>query len=300
MKENREFDMIENANDNEVEHLAEIPVLTKKEKERMLKMSKNKLNKMNREMLKGIDDKFIFEATQENAVPRKKGKSRKNAAIGLIAASLCLFSGTIYLTGMPNRNKEQLGVCISYNGVNMYYEQEELIRIKTFILKNKKGEKIDEFGDETVTWYKLKDSNNIKTIICDDGNDVTEWKFVSYSFDEGDDKNVSWIVENVFSISSKEDIKNITINGEVCELNNSQKEKLYNKLLALKYPKSDKELSLMEEMSVNYSELIKMNINTENGTLNFVIDPSSKVLKLDEDVYSLFSVMTDDELSNIW
>lgn len=49
MKENREFDMLENANDNEVEHLAEIPVLTKKEKERMLKMSKNKLNKMNRE-----------------------------------------------------------------------------------------------------------------------------------------------------------------------------------------------------------------------------------------------------------
>lgn len=49
MKENREFDMLENANDNEVEFLAKIPVLTKKEKERMLKMSKNKLNKMNRE-----------------------------------------------------------------------------------------------------------------------------------------------------------------------------------------------------------------------------------------------------------
>lgn len=32
MKENREFDMLENANDNEVEHLAEIPVLTKKKR----------------------------------------------------------------------------------------------------------------------------------------------------------------------------------------------------------------------------------------------------------------------------
>lgn len=49
MKENREFDMLENANDNEIEFLAETSVLTKKEKDRMLKMSKNKLNKMNKE-----------------------------------------------------------------------------------------------------------------------------------------------------------------------------------------------------------------------------------------------------------
>lgn len=49
MKENREFDMLENADEKTVELLAEVPVLTKSEKERMLAMSKNKLNKMNRE-----------------------------------------------------------------------------------------------------------------------------------------------------------------------------------------------------------------------------------------------------------
>lgn len=49
MKENREFNMLENADDRTVELLSEVPVLTKEEKERMLKMSKKKLDKMNRE-----------------------------------------------------------------------------------------------------------------------------------------------------------------------------------------------------------------------------------------------------------
>ena len=45
MKENREFDILENADDSEVELLAEVSVLTGKEKKRMKKMSKDKLNK---------------------------------------------------------------------------------------------------------------------------------------------------------------------------------------------------------------------------------------------------------------
>ena len=49
MKKDREFDMLENADDKTVELLAEIPVLTKNEKERMLAMSKKKLDMMNRE-----------------------------------------------------------------------------------------------------------------------------------------------------------------------------------------------------------------------------------------------------------
>ena len=48
MKE-REFDMLENADEKTVEFLADVPVLTKEEKERMLAMSKKKLDKMNRE-----------------------------------------------------------------------------------------------------------------------------------------------------------------------------------------------------------------------------------------------------------
>ena len=49
MKENREFDMLENADDKTVELLSGVPVLTKEEKERMLAMSKKKLDRMNRE-----------------------------------------------------------------------------------------------------------------------------------------------------------------------------------------------------------------------------------------------------------
>ena len=49
MKGNREFDMLENADNKTVELLSEVPVLTKDEKERMLAMSKKKLDKMQRE-----------------------------------------------------------------------------------------------------------------------------------------------------------------------------------------------------------------------------------------------------------
>ncbi|MCR5601187.1 MAG: hypothetical protein K6G33_10665 [Ruminococcus sp.] len=258
-------------------------------------MKRNEVNLM----LNGIDDKFINEAAQEGTVAKSVGRGRKIGMIGSLAACLCLIAGTVYLTGKPNRTLNQYGVSLSHNGVNMYYEQEELIRIKDFMLNNEKGEKIEEFSNDEVSWYKLKDSDNIKTIICDDGNDITEWKFVSYSFDETEPSDISWIIENVFSIGSKDDIKNAAINGEVRELDEGQKEKLYNYLLALTYPRSDEEMSLMEEMSVNYSELTKFDINTKNGTLNFIIDTKNNILKLDEGAYSLFTVMTDDEFINM-
>ncbi|WP_303804913.1 hypothetical protein [Ruminococcus flavefaciens] len=49
MKEMRGFDMLDNADDKTVYLLSEVPVLTKEEKERMLAMSKKKLDTMNRE-----------------------------------------------------------------------------------------------------------------------------------------------------------------------------------------------------------------------------------------------------------
>ena len=45
MKEKREFDMLENADDRTVELLSGVPVLTKDEKERMLTMSMKNLIK---------------------------------------------------------------------------------------------------------------------------------------------------------------------------------------------------------------------------------------------------------------
>ncbi len=49
MKEKREFNMLENADDRTVELLSGVPVLTDEEKKRMLAMSKKKLDNMNRE-----------------------------------------------------------------------------------------------------------------------------------------------------------------------------------------------------------------------------------------------------------
>ena len=49
MKEMRGFDMLDNADDKTVDLLSEVPVLTREEKERMLAMSKKKLDNMNRE-----------------------------------------------------------------------------------------------------------------------------------------------------------------------------------------------------------------------------------------------------------
>ncbi len=250
-------------------------------------------------MLNGIDDRFISEAIQDDTAAKRSGKGRKIAVIGSIAACMCLIAGSVYLTGKPGRNKEQLGVCISHDGVNMFYEQEELIRLKDFMLKNEKGEKIDEFSDETVSWYKLKDSDDVKTLIRDDGNDITEWKFVSYSFDDNDDKNMKWIAENVFAIGSAEDIKSMTIDDEEFELDDSRKEKLYNYILALKSPQSDEELSLIEGI-YGSSETVKLSVNTPKDTVEFLLYPNENVLQLNEGkIYSLFTVMTDDEFSNM-
>lgn len=257
-------------------------------------------------MLNGVDEKSISEAKEKNTVQRKNRKIKMIGVIGVIVVSLSLISRAVYyfLTHTITRDLVKSIECISYDGINMYYGQEERIGINSFLLKFKKGDKIEEFCNETDTWYKLKNSDNIKTIIRDDGNDVTEWSFENYSFDEGAALNSGWIVENIFSIRSKEDIKNLTVNDKICELNDSQKEMLYLKLLELKWPRTDEEQSWMEDISVkkvenDYAELIKLNINTENETFHFMIDRDSKVFRLDENVYSLFSIMTDDEFNNI-
>ena len=45
MRKDQGFDMLENADDRTIERLSEVPVLTEKEKERILKMSKDKLKR---------------------------------------------------------------------------------------------------------------------------------------------------------------------------------------------------------------------------------------------------------------
>ena len=215
-------------------------------------MKKNDVNKM----LNDINDDFIIEASKELHIKKTNNKIKKLILLGTTAACLCLALGTFYLTRIPYGTKVQIGANLQYDGIEIYYERETLSRIEKIMLNNKKGEKIIEFSNDNKNWYKMKNSNDIKNIICDDGTDVTKWKFINYSFENGTKLDIHWIMENVFSIGSANDIISITINGYEYQLDKKAKEKLYNDLLSLKYPVTDEELNIMENMSLNYSELL--------------------------------------------
>jgi len=210
------------------------------------------------------------------------------------AACICLVLGSIYFLKTPYTPLVQYGMNVSYEGINIYYEQESLSRLEIITLGNKKGEKIDEFCDNDVKWYKLKDSNSIYHIIQDNGTELTKWKFVNYKIEENCNLDIHWIIKNIFSINSENDIIDIMIDDNVYKIDNDKKEKLYNDLLSLKYPVTEEELMIMENISVHYTELPKIKIRTKNETLNFVIEKNNNILKLDEGVYSFFTVMTDN------
>ena len=93
MNENREFDMLENADDKNVELLANVPVLTRKEKERMLKMSKSKLDKMNRES-----------NIEEQVSGVEQYKRPKWYAFASIAACIVLVGGIVGTAFLMHRN----------------------------------------------------------------------------------------------------------------------------------------------------------------------------------------------------
>ena len=87
MKENREFNMLENADDKTLDLLSEVPVLTKEEKERMLAMSKKKLDQMNRESNININ-KGEYEVSGVERYKRSKWH-----AFASVAACLLLVGG---------------------------------------------------------------------------------------------------------------------------------------------------------------------------------------------------------------
>ena len=101
MKENREFNMLENADDKTVELLSEFPVLTKEEKERMLAMSKNKLDKKNRERNINISS----DEYQVSGVERYK-RSKWQAFASMAACLLLVggIGGTVFALNRKNHN----------------------------------------------------------------------------------------------------------------------------------------------------------------------------------------------------
>ena len=245
-----------------------------------------------------IDEKFLNEAIQENTFPSKKRKIKTISILGSTAACFCLVSGFLYFTIVPSKNLSIRGTMISYNDLNLYYEEQPLSKIDVFLLSNKKGEKITEFSNNDVNWYKMKNSDDIKTIIRDNGKEVNEWNFVNYNIKENSNLDIHWILENVFSLGSGNDIIDITLDNVKYTLDDEEKEKLYNDLLSLSYPHSDEDKIILEDMHER-PELIKMTIHTKINSLNFVFYPDKKILKLDENgVYSLFTIISDNYFSN--
>lgn len=102
MKEKREFNMLENADDRTVELLSGVPVLTKDEKERMLTMSMKKLDKMNREANISNNNEYI----EASGVERYK-KRPKWQAFASVAACMVLvggIGGTLFALNKSNNN----------------------------------------------------------------------------------------------------------------------------------------------------------------------------------------------------
>ena len=85
MKKKNELDILANAGENIVDSLASRPVLTKKEKERMYKMSRNKLDMMK-------ENYTVSGAAEENAQDQVSGVERytRRIMIGrVVAAAAC-------------------------------------------------------------------------------------------------------------------------------------------------------------------------------------------------------------------
>ena len=100
MKENRDFGMLENADTRTLELLSEIPVLSKEEKERMLAMSKKKLNSMNTDGTKETN-------TEEVQVSGVERYSRPRWKIFAPAAACLLLAGGIAGTALTLRNSSK-------------------------------------------------------------------------------------------------------------------------------------------------------------------------------------------------
>ena len=104
MKKDREFDMLENADDKTVELLAEVPVLSKDEKERMLAMSKKKLDMMNREnnIVKNNDEEQVSGVERYNR-PKWHRFATMAACLVLVGG----LAGTVFVLGRNEKKSDK-------------------------------------------------------------------------------------------------------------------------------------------------------------------------------------------------
>ena len=201
MKENREFDMLENADDKTVELLSEVPVLTKEEKERMLAMSKKKLDQMNRESNININ-KDEYEVSGVERYKRPKWH-----AFASIAACMLLVGGIGGTMFAMKQNKPIAGNDSSLSDVTTtippstrsieetcYKEAASLLGQYSFVMGLSYGipdnmeldesdtQEVEDYDGSTVTYYRVADvfssvnelNGHLETIMT--GNLLNDYK----------------------------------------------------------------------------------------------------------------------------
>lgn len=177
MKENREFDMLENADDKTLELLSEVPVLTKEEKERMLAMSKKKLDKKNRERNINIS-KDEYEVSGVERYRRPKWH-----ALASVAACMLLVGGIGGTIFTLNRNKPR-------------NDNEPLNNVTSTIASTTSAPEADQTdaANKLLSEYKIierwaygipegieLDENDIQTAVDYDDSTVTYYRVTSWN-----------------------------------------------------------------------------------------------------------------------
>ena len=211
MKE-REFDMLENADDKTVELLADVPVLTKEEKERMLAMSKKKLDRMNRESnITENNDEIQVSGVERYNRPKWKTFASMAACLVLVGG----IAGTVFAVGRGGKHEKtsapmaqvgaESGAEVTTASGNSeekeiaYHSEEELVDIASDVMNNVAGIEfmsktssvdydkavsrsvVDKNGSERiyykVTTEKLSSLDDVKAFVM---NYVTKEVFDNY------------------------------------------------------------------------------------------------------------------------
>ena len=187
MKEMRGFDMLDNADDKTVDLLSEVPVLTKEEKERMLAMSKKKLDTMNRESNINISNDEV-EVSGVERYKRPKWQMFTSAAACLLLLG-GIAGGTYAMSrkgGAPSQQLTEVEATTAESQTEhdilptdaVEMSNEELQSIAKQLLEN--AETLDTLAGGIPVGFEFK-SSDPKAVLIDD------IKGVSYKQIEGID-----------------------------------------------------------------------------------------------------------------
>ncbi|WP_294413088.1 hypothetical protein [uncultured Ruminococcus sp.] len=180
MKEMRGFDMLDNADDKTVDLLSEVPVLTKEEKERMLAMSKKKLDTMNRESNINISNDAV-EVSGVERYNRPKWQIFTSAAACLLLVG-GIAGGTYAMSrksGAPSQQLTEVEATTAESQTEhdilpteaVEMSNEELQSIAKQLLEN--AETLDTLAGGIPVGFEFDMSQN--TVICQDDHGTT-WR----------------------------------------------------------------------------------------------------------------------------